>query len=115
MDSDVSFETRMEEGVVVIGAVGQLDAFTASELKAELRKLMNDHHTKLILDFQNVDRVNSTAVGIILTVAKQLREQEGDLRAFGMSMEVRKVFDLLGASKILRISGTEQETLSSFM
>jgi anti-sigma B factor antagonist len=115
MGSEVSFETRMKEGVAVISAVGQLDAFTASDLKVELRKLIDGHHTKLILDFQNVERVNSTAVGIILTVAKRLREQEGDLRAFGMSMEVRKVFNLLGASKILRLFDTEQETLSSFV
>jgi anti-sigma B factor antagonist len=105
----------MKEGIALISAVGQLDAFTASDLKAELRKLMDAHHIKLILDFQSVERVNSTAVGIILTVAKQLREQEGDLRAFGMSMEVRKVFDLLGASRILGIFATEQETLGSFM
>lgn len=63
--SDVSFETRAEDGVDVIDISGQLDAFTTPDVKAEFKKLTDDRHYKLVLNLQEVDYVNSTAIGAI--------------------------------------------------
>lgn len=112
--SDVSFETRAEDGVDVIDISGQLDAFTTPDVKAEFKKLTDDRHYKLVLNLQEVDYVNSTAIGAIVAVAQQVRRRKGDLRIFGMKADIRKVFDLVGASKILEIFDTEQDAVNSF-
>jgi anti-sigma B factor antagonist len=112
--SDVSFEIRTENGVDVIDISGQLDAFTTPDVKAELKKLTDARHYKLVLNLQKVDYVNSTAIGAIVAVTQQVRRRKGDLKLFGMKEDIRKVFDLVGASKILEIFKTEQEALNSF-
>lgn len=112
--SDISFETRTEDGIEVIDITGQLDAFTTPEVKVEFNKLTDSRHYKLVLNFEQVDYVNSTGIGAIVAVAQQVRRRKGDLKLFGMKAEIRKVFDLVGASKILEIFATEQEALSSF-
>ena len=112
--SDVSFETRTENGVEVIDASGQLDAFTTPDVKAKFKELTDARNYKLVLNFQKVDYVNSTAIGAIVAVAQQVRRRKGDLKIFGMKEDIRKVFDLVGASKILEIFKTEQEALGSF-
>lgn len=112
--SDVSFETRAENGVDVIDISGQLDAFTTPDVKAEFKKLTDARHYKLILNLQEVDYVNSTAIGSIVAVAQQVRRRKGDLKIFGMKADIRKVFDLVGASKILEIFDTEQDAVNSF-
>ena len=112
--SDVSFETRAENGVDVIDISGQLDAFTTPDVKAEFKKLTDARHYKLILNLQEVDYVNSTAIGSIVAVAQQVRRRKGDLKIFGMKAEIRKVFDLVGASKILESFDTDQDAVTSF-
>ena len=112
--SDVSFETRTENGVDVIDISGQLDAFTTPDVKAEFKKLTDARHYKLVLNLQKVDYVNSTAIGAIVAVAQQVRRRKGDLKIFGMKADIRKVFDLVGASKILGIFDTEQEAVGNF-
>ena len=113
--SDVSFEIRSAENdVQIISISGQLDAFTVSDLKAEFDKLTNARHYKLAVNMEKVDHANSTAIGALVAVAQQVRRRKGDLKLFGMKEEVRKAFDLVGASKILGIFKTEQEALKSF-
>ena len=112
--SDVSFETRAENGVDVIDISGQLDAFTTPDVKAEFKKLTDARHYKLVLNLEKVDYVNSTAIGAIVAVAQQVRRRKGDLKIFGMKADIRKVFDLVGASKILGIFDTEKEAVDNF-
>ena len=45
-----------------------------------------------------------------MAVARQVRI----LKVFGMKPDIRKVFDLVGASRLLEIFDTEQEALNSF-
>jgi anti-sigma B factor antagonist len=111
---DISFETKTEEGVDVIDLSGKLDSFTTPDLKAELKRLTDVRHYKLVLGFQNVDHINSTAIGAMIAVAQEVRRRGGDLKLFGMKEDIRKVFDLVGASRVLEIFGSEQEALRSF-
>jgi anti-sigma B factor antagonist len=112
--SDVSFETRAEGNLVIVDITGQLDAFTIPDVKAEFKKLTDARNYNLIVNLENVNYVNSTAIGAIVAVAQQVRRRKGDLKLYGMKDDIRKVFDLVGASKILEIFKTEQEAVSSF-
>lgn len=111
---DISFETKAEGDVQILDISGQLDAFTVSDLKNELKKLMDARASKIILNLSKISYANSTAIGAIVATAQQLRKRKGDLKVCGMSDDIRKVFDLVGASKILEIFKTEQEALKSF-
>jgi anti-anti-sigma factor len=112
--SEVSLEIRSESGIEVVDITGVLDAFSTADAKAELKKLTDARHYKIVLNMQNVTYVNSTAIGAIVAVAQQVRRRKGDLKIYGMKEDIRKVFDLVGASKILEIFETEQEAASSF-
>ncbi|MGB9597607.1 MAG: STAS domain-containing protein [Candidatus Poribacteria bacterium] len=111
---DISFETKAEGDVQILDISGQLDAFTVSDLKNELKKLTDARISKIILNLSKISYANSTAIGAIVATAQQLRKRKGDLKVCGMSDDIRKVFDLVGASKILEIFKTEQEALKSF-
>jgi len=112
--SDVSFEISTENDVDLVNISGQLDAFTTPDVKAEFKKLTDARRYKLVLNLQGVDYVNSTGIGAIVAVAQQVRRRKGDLKIYGMKPDIRKVFDLVGASKILEIFETEREALNSF-
>ncbi|MEK7400162.1 MAG: STAS domain-containing protein [Candidatus Poribacteria bacterium] len=114
LKSDVSFDTRADGDVRVMTISGHLDAFTVSDLKNELKKTTDARFTKIILSLSKVDYANSSTICTIIVTAQQLRKRKGDIKLCGLSDEIRKVFDLVGASKILEIFRTEQEALKSF-
>ena len=114
MRSDASFEIKRENGMAMISISGWLDSFSIGDVNSELKKLMDAGHCRLILDFGEVDYVNSASIGAIVGSAKRAREYNGDLRIFGMKKDIHVVFNIVGASSILEIFKTEQEALDSF-
>ena len=113
--SGISFEARAENDMVVISISGQLDSFASRDLKAEFKDLIDARNYMLLLDFEKVSYVDSSGIGAVVAAAQQLRKRKGDIRLFGMAADIRKAFDLIGASKVLEIFETEQEALNSFV
>jgi len=112
--SEVNFQERTESGVQVVNVSGQLDAFSTPDAKAEFKKLTDARNYKILLNLQNLDYINSTAIGAIVALAQQVRRHKGDLKLCCMKDDIKKVFDLVGASKILEIFKTEQDALKGF-
>lgn len=112
--SDISFQVRTENNVDIIDISGQLDAFTTSDARDEFNKLTDARRYKLVLNLREVNYVNSTAIGVIVALAQYVRKRKGDVKIFGMKADVRRIFDIVGTSRILEIFETEQEALNSF-
>jgi anti-sigma B factor antagonist len=112
--SDISFEARTENDMVVISISGQLDAFASRDLRDELKATIDARNYRLILGFENVSYVDSSGIGAVVAAAQQVRKRKGDIKLFGMAADIHKVFDLIGASKVLEIFETEQEAMDSF-
>jgi anti-sigma B factor antagonist len=111
MRSDFSFEMKTENGVTVVSVGGWLDGFSVGDMNSELKKLMDTGHYRLILDFGEVDYVNSASIGAIVGASQRARRHNGDLRIFGMKKDINLVFTIVGASKILEIFDDKQEAL----
>ena len=112
--SGISFETRTEEDVVVISISGQLDAFASRDLQTEFKEVIDARNHKLLLDLENMSYIDSSGIGAVVAAAQQVRKRKGDVKLFGMAPDIRKVFDLIGASRVLEIFETEQEAMNSF-
>lgn len=112
--SEVTFKTRTENDIDVVNVGGQLDAFSTPDAKAEFKNLTDARRYKIVLNLKELTYINSTAIGAIVAVAQQIRRRKGDLKICCMKEDIRKVFDLVGASKILDIFATEQEAMKSF-
>jgi len=101
-------------GVQVIKVTQDLDNYGAADLEKELKDLIGSKNYKLVVDLSKVNYVNSTAVGMLVGIAKQARRKGGDLKVCGLKDKIRKTFDLLGASKVLEIFDSEESAVNSF-
>jgi anti-anti-sigma regulatory factor len=46
--------------------------------------------------------------------AKQVQQQKGALKICGLTNSLKRTFDLVGASKILKMYGSEADAIASF-
>lgn len=69
---------------------------------------------KMVLDFTNVAHMSSSALGVLITLHKRIREKNGQLRLCNIQPTIYEIFVITRLSEIFRICGSRQEALGSF-
>lgn len=102
-------------GDVVVAAVpmDELDAGNSAEFKREIAPVL-DSTTKLALDLSRLRFVDSSGLGAFISCLRKLNAKGGDLKLFGMSKQVRAVFELVRMDRIFDIVATKDEAVLAF-
>jgi anti-sigma B factor antagonist len=102
-------------GDVAVAAVpvDELDASNAEEFKRDIAPLL-EAHAKLVLDMSRLRFVDSSGLGAFISCLRKLNAKGGDLKLFGMSKQVRAVFELVRMHRIFDILGTREDAVRAF-
>lgn len=117
MKSGFNFSARMSEvvpNVAIADLTGDLDTEVAYQLESGLSDIISRDSVKLLLNFNKVRIMNSTAMGVLLSTAEDARKQNGTMKLCCLSEHVREVLDLVGVSSLFEIFDTEKEAVQSF-
>ena len=104
---------RMGDVTVAMVPVEELDASNAAEFKRDVAPLL-EATTKLVLDLSRVRFVDSSGLGAFISCLLKLDAKGGDVKLFGMSKQVRAVFELVRMHRIFDICGTREEAVRKF-
>ena len=96
---DVRTEVSDVAGWTVVSIYGELDVATAPSLREQLIGLVGDGSTKLVLDLEGVDFLDSTGLGVIVSALKRARTNGGDLRLVCTQARIRRLFEITGLDK----------------
>ena len=102
------------KNVVVLRLKGQLDAITAGHMKPTVDELMAAKTPYVVFSLADVSLIDSSGIGVIVSVFKRTRAWDGDTRIAGLTAQPYEVFKLLNLDKALSIYATEAEALNSF-
>ena len=100
--------------VKIIDFSAYLGSYAAAELRKTLADLVDQDVQKIIVNLSQVEHINSAAIGALIGTAKQLRLKNGDVKVYGLTENIRRTFDLIGASDIVEIHDSEDSALSTF-
>jgi anti-sigma B factor antagonist len=102
-------------GDVAVAAVPveELDASNAGEFKRDIASLL-DTNVKMVLDMSRLRFVDSSGLGAFISCLRRLNAKGGDLKLFGMSKQVRAVFELVRMHKVFDILGTRDDAVRAF-
>jgi anti-sigma B factor antagonist len=94
---------QLEPEIVVLQLVGRITmGRPCQELEAAVEDLIRQTVRKIVLDLSEIKRVDSTALGIIVTCSRKLKTVGGELRVAGAK---GMVDEIARASNIPRIVG----------
>jgi len=82
---------------------GELDAFTAADLRDRLRELMAAGMHDIVIDLAALNFIDSTALGVLVSARKRARHNDADLRLRGIRTPAKQLFDLTGLSRVFNI------------
>jgi len=97
--------------VQVVRVAGYIDAHSFPRFEQEMLALINQGSYRLLLDLREATYICSTALGLLMSVFRQVRHNAGDLVIAGMSDKIANIFNLLGFSKLIRAFSSEEEAL----
>jgi len=113
-DKNMQLRTSSAGEITVIKIEGNLDTQSSPEAQDELNRLMDEGSQKLLLDFSDLAYISSSGLRVLLTVAKRLAPDEGEMRICNLNDVVNEVFEVSGFSTILNVFPSNSEALEGF-
>jgi anti-anti-sigma factor len=98
-----------EKRFAVVTVEGEVDALTANDLDAALSNLLQEGQLRLALDFSKVRFISSAGLGAILRVQQGASKLGGELRLFALRDNVKRVFEIAGFNRIIRVASKRAE------
>ncbi|SHF03322.1 anti-sigma B factor antagonist [Seinonella peptonophila] len=93
---------------VTIKVAGEVDVFTAPELRKKLLPLCQDSGT-IVVDLSDVGYIDSTGLGVFIGAYKiQQNSNQGGLILTGVNQRLRRLFRITGLQDIIEIEEKAQ-------
>jgi anti-sigma B factor antagonist len=102
------------EGVDVIHIAGRLDLVGANALKDEIRRRLQERPPQIVLNLKNVDFINSSGLGALVSVLKDVRLVGGRLILSDLAPYVQEIFTITQLANVFEIYLTEARALETF-
>ena len=112
----MSFTVRKddEKGVVVLGVDGQLIVGNRHELKQKILDALESGDRKFLIDFSDTGYIDSSGLGVLVSLSKKIREVNGELRLAGLNEDLHTLFELTKLDALFAISESPDEALAAF-
>jgi anti-sigma B factor antagonist len=100
---ELSLTARTVHGFTVLEIGGEIDVYTAPQLREELQRLVGDGVAGVVVDLSRVDFLDSTGLGVLAGIHRRLRGSEGSLRLVCNHERLLKIFRITGLDSVFDI------------
>ncbi|MBI5863000.1 MAG: STAS domain-containing protein [Planctomycetes bacterium] len=108
---------RRADGISVIEFADRkiLEELSIREIGDELGELVEaEPGIRLLLNFRNVDHLSSAALGMLITLNKRVKEQNGTLKLSDINRQIFEVFKITRLDRVFEIHDTSDQALAGF-
>jgi anti-anti-sigma factor len=98
---EVTLEER--DGVAVLALHGEVNASAEAALQEAYAGAAGGDPGAVVLDFGDVDYINSTGIALIVGLLAQARAREIEVRATGLSEHYREIFEITRLADFMTI------------
>jgi len=107
-------KTELVNDVLIVILDGyHLDESNVRQLKTDIKATIKNHN-KLLLDLTNLTFIDSSGLGGILSILRNMKEQGGDLKICNASSSIQSVFELIRLPRLIDIHESRETGVRSF-
>ncbi len=100
------------DNILILNLWGQLDAVTADLFNATIKTNVDDSIQYVILNFCNLEMVDSTGIGAMVALLKRMRREGGDTVTVEVAEQPLEVFKILNLDKSIKMFTSLNDALS---
>ena len=106
-------QETLDDHRYVVAVGGEIDLFTAPELKSAIGEALESGHTRIVVDLTETTFLDSTALGVLIGAVKRLRSRDGVLTIVNTDPNIAKTFEITGLDQIFTIRPTREEAVEA--
>jgi anti-anti-sigma factor len=110
----MAFKVSRRDDVTVVDVEGQLIVGNRQELKQKVLEHLENGERKFVIDFSATGYIDSSGLGVLVSLSKKIREQGGELRLSSLNEDLRTLFELTKLDTLFTIADTRDEALEGF-
>ena len=97
----------------VIDIQGEINAFAENALMDAYTLATSKGARNILLNFEKLDYMNSSGIGLLVTLLIRAQRQKQRLMAYGLSEHYRQIFELTRLNEAIMIFENEVEALAA--
>lgn len=98
--------------VTVVEVDGELTVGNRGELKERVLARLADGDGSFVIDFERTGYIDSSGLGVLVSLSKRIRENGGKLRIAGLNQDLRTLFELTKLDSLFQISENRAAALA---
>jgi anti-sigma B factor antagonist len=110
----MAFTVRKQGGVLVIDVDGQLIVGNRQDLKQRVLDALEAGDRKFLIDFTRTGYIDSSGLGVLVSLSKKIRDEGGDLRLAGLNEDLKTLFELTKLDTLFAITDSADQALAAF-
>jgi len=104
---------NVKEGVAVVDIRGDVTGFAETILTEAFNQASGTSARAVVLNFQGLEYMNSSGIGLLVTLLIRAQRQKLRLMACGLNEHYRQIFELTRLNEAIGIFSSEGEALAS--
>jgi anti-sigma B factor antagonist len=104
---------KLSDDVYVIALAGEVDLYTAPELKQQLLEVIGQGAKEVVVDLTDTTFIDSTTLGVLVGGVKRLRPNGGQVSLVCSDKNITKIFEITGLDKVFPIHATRAEAVET--
>src|SRR5688572_3215452 len=102
---------RDDAGRIILTLRGDINAGAAGRLETVHAPIEEPGGEAIVLDFRQVEYINSTGIALIVTLLGKARAADREVVAYGLSDHYRQIFEITRMSDFVGIYPDQQSAL----
>jgi len=103
------------QGDFLVALTGEVDLYTAPELKQELLRLVEEGARRIIVDLTATTFIDSTMLSVLLSTLKRLRPSGGQLGIVCTDRNIRKIFEITLLDRVFPIFESRDQAIDGLV
>jgi len=104
---------RKQNGAGIIDIQGEVTGFSENALMDAYTQAANGNTKAIILNFSQLEYLNSSGIGLIVTLLIRTQRQKQKLMACGLNEHYQEIFKLTRLNEAIGIFNTESDALAA--
>jgi anti-anti-sigma factor len=106
-------KVRHKPGVAIVDLRGEINAFAEDVLNAAYTEAKDPGPEAILLNFSDVDYINSTGIALLVGLLARARESGHQLLACALSEHYREIFDITRLAEFMSVFPDEASAVTS--
>jgi anti-sigma B factor antagonist len=103
----------VDDETAVVNISGELDLYSAPELKESMSRLIEQGKSRLVIDMSEAIFIDSTAIGVLVGGLRRVQELGGSLDIVCTHKEILRVLEIVGLDQVFDIHESRKDAFAS--